>query len=160
MVCAGTSWEGVQWKQRLDDRTEFGQSLKLAARDLSKRHMMMMFVALFPVIAAFIIALASSPASAGSCFVDTVPPTHRYKSPSALGIAYCSKAGGHSHYLWVKLMKDTWGYPNDTVSSTGKWSSRGNFSDQVAGWAGSGWYYTYAGVRFQDDQASGGVYWG
>ncbi len=157
---AGTSWEGVGWKRKRVPQTEFGQSFKLAVQDANKRATMMAFVVLFPIIAILTIALAISPASAGSCVVDTVPPTHRSNNPIAKGVAHCRDAGGHSHYLWVKLKKDTLGWPNKTVKKRGISRSSGNFSTTASGWAGPGWYYTYAGVRWQDKQASSSIHWG
>lgn len=156
----GTSWEGVKWKSRPVPQTEFGQSFKLAVQDMNKRITMMAFVVLFPIIAALTLALSASPAIAGSCDVDAQWPSHRSYNPIARGIATCNNAGGHRHYLWVQLKKDTWGWPNKTVASRGIWRPWHRFDTTASGWFGPGVYYTRTGVRWQDRAVSAGVRWG
>lgn len=153
---SGTSWEGVGWKRQLVPQRECSRSFRLAVQDADKRTTTMALVALLPFIAVLMIALAASPAAAGSCYSDVVAP--RLRPPVAQGIATCYSAGDHRHYLWVKLKKDTYGYPNATAASAGRWSSKSRFLDRVSGWLGPGWYYTYTGVRYQDSATYRSVY--
>lgn len=134
MINAGTSWEGVVWKQPPESRAGLLGDLKKAFLSVNKSKMALAFIILFPFIAAIVVALAAPPASAGSCVVAAIKPTR----PAAKGAAYCNNPGRHTHLLWVHLKKDTPGWPNKTAATGRKRSSAGYFTKTTAGWLGSG----------------------
>lgn len=160
MDYSGTSWEGVKWKSRPVPITEFGEEFKLAVKDINKRAAMLASVVLLPLIAMLIIALAASPAAAGSCSVWAVRPGHWWTNPRGEGVAQCRNPGGHRHYMWVQLKKDTFGWPNKTITANSRRSSQYSWSTYTRmAWAGPGNYYTRMGVRWQGRDVSRNVWW-
>ncbi len=162
MEYAGTGWEGTTWKRRPALRTGFGRNLRTAARDADKRAAAMVFVVLFPLVVMLAVLIAASPVAAGSCSVEAWAPTHEgsLSEPRGRAVAQCRSAGDHNHWVWAELRKDVLGPSNKYVSSNGRWSNNATIVVRTSGWAGPGYYYTRAGVRWQDYDVSRNIYWG
>ena len=152
MVHAGTSWEGVVWKVKENSPT--ARKIRLNKRAALVLSVLMIF-ATMPLT----VLLSPSPAQAhwgNGCIAVGLGVGG--SPPSGGGRMYCDYSGDN-HYFYARIWKDI-AYDYDYyVIGQAKRSFKAYAATYLSRYAGAGYYYSDAGVRYHDYDQSGRTYY-
>lgn len=151
VLYAGTSYEGVRWRVKDQNRTQFNFRIS--------RRVRLVLLATSVVVSAMLALLLTSPQAQAHFGVSCTAvaykpyPVAKYKI-GGHGAGYCTRSG-YSHYRGLLLYKNINNWPDRELGKNGFWSTRAQGNVYLTAYGqGGGEYYTIAWVRFHDDSRS------